>query len=142
MIYQVPKSTSPFDSDEDDEEPRNEPGTSSNSQPTVPVLPFNSGDEDSVYSDEHSAQRQDSEKAMYYPDLYVLTYDKYWTMTPMTHKHAAAAGSFCFVTTEEGDQEDVCNLIPMPCVQRSLHLDGVTNDFSNMKVEVPKEVDG
>ena len=60
-------------SDEDDEEPQHEPGTSSNSQTTVPVLPLhqgpaassqgpaassqgpaasaNSGDEDSEYSD-------------------------------------------------------------------------------------------
>ena len=35
-----------IDSDEDGEEPQNEPGTSSNTQPTVPVLPCNSGDED------------------------------------------------------------------------------------------------
>ena len=46
-----------MDSDEDDEEPQNEPGTSSNSQTTVPVLPLqqgpaasaNAGDEDSEY---------------------------------------------------------------------------------------------
>ena len=31
-----------MDSDEDDEEPQNEPGLSSNSQPTVPVLPLHS----------------------------------------------------------------------------------------------------
>ena len=29
-----------MDSDEDDEEPQNEPGTSSNTQPTVPVFPL------------------------------------------------------------------------------------------------------
>ena len=69
MIRRRPKSTSPFDSDEDDEEPQNEPGTSSNSQPAVQVLPYNSGDEDSEYSDEHSAQSRDSEKALCYPDL-------------------------------------------------------------------------
>ena len=34
-----------IDSDEDDEEPRHEPGTSSNTQRAVPVLPGNSGDE-------------------------------------------------------------------------------------------------
>ena len=60
-----------MDSDEDDEEPQNESGTSSNSQPTVPVLPFHPGsaansqgqaapnnslDEDIEYTDEHSAQ--------------------------------------------------------------------------------------
>ena len=63
-------------------------------------------------------------------------------MTPETHKYAAAAGSFCFATTENGNQQDICSLITMPCVQRSLHLNGPTNDFDNIKVEVPKGVDG
>ena len=60
-----------MDSAEDDEEPQNEPKTSSNSQATVPVLPLqqgpaasshgpvastNTGDEDTEYSDEYSAQ--------------------------------------------------------------------------------------
>ena len=63
-------------------------------------------------------------------------------MTPQTHKYAAVAGSFCFATTENGDQQDICNLITMPRVQRSLCLSGATNDFDNIKVEVPKEVDG
>ena len=98
-----------MDSDEDDEEPQNEPGTSSNSQPTVPVLSLHqepaassqgpaasaiSGDEDSAYSDEYSAQSQDSGRTVLYPDLYVPTNDEHWTMTPETHKYAAAAGSF------------------------------------------------
>ena len=55
-------------SDEDDEEPQHEPGSSSTSQPTAPVLPYChgpaasaiSGDEDSGYSDEKSAQSQDT----------------------------------------------------------------------------------
>ena len=34
-------------------------------------------------------------------------------MTLETQKYAAAAGSFCFVTTENGDQQDMCNLITM-----------------------------
>ena len=51
-----------IDSDEDDEETRNETGTSSNSQPAAPVLPYYSGDEDSEYSDEYSAQSRDSER--------------------------------------------------------------------------------
>ena len=79
---------------------------------------------------------------MYYPDLYFLTNDEYWTMTPETHKCPAAAGNFSFVTTEDGDQEDICNSITMPCVQRSLYLNGATNDFDNIKVEVRKGVDG
>ena len=44
--------------------------------------------------------------------------------------------------SENGDQQDICNLITMPCVQRSLYLNGATNDFDNIKVEVPKGVDG
>ena len=130
------KKQKSIDSDEDDEEPQKEPGTTSNSEPAAPALPYNSGDEDSEYSDESSAQSQNSERTLYYPDLYVLTNDEHWTTTPETHKYATA-GSFCFVTAEDGDQEDVYNLIIMPCVKRSLCLNGATNDFDNMEVEVP-----
>ena len=59
-------------------------------------------------------------------------------MTPETHKYEAAAGSFCFQIAEHGKQQDICNLITMPCVQRSLYLNEVTNDFDNIKVEGPK----
>ena len=125
-----------MDSDEDDE-PQNEPGTSSNSQPSVPVLPLHqgpaassqgpaasaiSGDEDSEYSDEYSAQSQDSGRRELYPDLYVLTNDEQWTMTPETQE-CRRSGTFCFVTTENGDQQDRCNLTTTPCVQRSLYLE-------------------
>ena len=89
-----------------------------------------------------TSQSQDSQRTLYYPDLYVLTDDEYWTMTPETHKYAAAAGSFCFSMTGKGDQQDICNLITMPCVQRSLYFNEGTNNFGNMKVEVPKGVDG
>ena len=58
------------------------------------------------------------------------------TSTGQAHKYAAAAGSFCFVTTENGKQQDVCNLTPLPCVQRSLCLDEVMNDSSSAQVEV------
>ena len=44
--------------------------------------------------------------------------------------------------TENGEQQDICNLITMPCVQRSLYLSRATNDFDSIKVEVPKGVDG
>ena len=47
-----------------------------------------------------------------------------------------------FRTTRNGDQQDRCNLTTMPCVQRSLYLHEVTNNFSNFQVDVPKEVDG
>ena len=73
MNHRRPKSTGPFDSDEDDEEPRNEPATSSNSQPT----PCNPGDEDSEYSDEYCAQSWDSERTLFYSELYVLTNDEH-----------------------------------------------------------------
>ena len=77
---------------------------------------------------------------MLYPDLYVLTNDEHWTVTLETHKYAAAARSFCFVTTEKGEQQDVCNLVTtMPCVQRSSCLDVVINDSSSTQVEVPKK---
>ena len=86
---EVPKANKhkSMDSDEDDEEPQNEPGTSSNSQPTLPVLPLHQGqagsspgpaapdnsvDEDGEYSDEYSAPSKDSERSLFYPDLYVL----------------------------------------------------------------------
>ena len=84
-----------MDSDEDDEEPQNEPGCSSNSQRVVPVLPLhqgpaassheptsssqgpaafdNSSDEDSEYSDEYCARSPDSGRKVFYPDLSVLT---------------------------------------------------------------------
>ena len=41
-----------------------------------------------------------------------------------------------------GDQQDICNLTTMPCVQRSLYLNELTDDFGNKRVEVPKGVDG
>ena len=62
-------------------------------------------------------------------------------MMPETHKYAAAARSFSSVTTENGERQDVCNFITMPCVQGSLCLDDVTNDSGSTKVEVPKGVD-
>ena len=94
--------------------PQNAIGTSSNSQTTVPVLPLlqgpaassqgpaassqgpaasaYSGDEDSEYSDEYSAQTQDSGRTVLYPDLSVPINDEHWTVTRETHKYAAAAG--------------------------------------------------
>ena len=49
---------------------------------------------------------------------------------------------FAFQQLTNGEQQDICNLITMPCVQRSLYLNEVINDFENIKVEVPEEVDG
>ena len=97
------------DSDEDNGEPVNEPGTSSTLQPFVPVLPLHPGptassqgpaasaipdNDDSDYSDEYSAQSQDSRRTLIYPALYVLTNDEHWTATSETAKYAASAGPF------------------------------------------------
>ena len=71
-----------MDSDEDDEEPQNEPGTSSNYQPTVPVLPLHQGraassqgpaapdnslDEDSENSDENKCRKSELRKDIALP---------------------------------------------------------------------------
>ena len=71
---------------------------------------------------------------MLYSDLYVLTNDEHWTVTPET------AGLFCFVTTEKEEQQDIYKLVTMPCVQRSLCLDVVINDLRNSQFNVPKGV--
>ena len=63
-------------------------------------------------------------------------------MTLETQKYAAAAGTFLLFDHENRDQQDICNLSTMPCVQRSLYLNELTDDFGNMKVEVPEGVDG
>ena len=136
---------------------KNVPETSSNSQASVPVLPLqqgpaassqgpaassqgpvasaNSDDEDSEHSDEYSAQSLDSGRTVLYPDLYVLIDDEHWAMTPETHKYAAAAGSFCFVTTRhlQFDHYAVCTTIIVPYEK--------TDDFGNIQGEVPKGVD-
>ena len=46
-----------------------------------------------------------------------------------------------FVTTENGDRQDICNMITMLCVQQSLYLNEVTNNFGSIKNEVPRGVD-
>ena len=103
-------------------------------------------DDDDEYGDgesgpaTQSARSHDYRKTVLYPDLHVLTNGEHWTVTPETHKYAAAAGSFCFVTTENGEKEDICNSTTMPCVEPSLCLDEVTNDSSSTQVEVSKGV--
>ena len=99
----IAKKHKSMDSDEDDEEPQNEPGTSSTSQPFLPVLPLNQGPAASSQgpaassnsddeNSEYSARSQDSGRTVLCPDLYILTNDEHWTVTPETHKFAAAAG--------------------------------------------------
>ena len=104
----IAKKHKSVDSDEDDEQPQNEPGTSSTSQPFVPVLPWSQGpaassqgpaasaksdDENSECSDECSSRSQDSGRTVFHPDLHTLTNDEHWTVTPETHKCEAAATS-------------------------------------------------
>ena len=178
-----------MDSDEDDAVQQKEPGTSSNTQLPVPVLPLqsrarrgdtmagqirsttslqdpststtstssqrtststSSEDESTDNDDEHgegefgpaiqSARSHDLGRTVFYPDIFVLTDNEHWIMTPEAHKYAAAAGSFCFVTMENGEQHDLYNLSTIPCVQRSLCLDEVINDSSSAQVEFPKGV--
>ena len=148
----VAKKHKSMDSGEDYEEPQSETGTSSCSQPFVPVLPLNqgpaasprgpaasanSGDENSEYSDEYSARSQDSGGTVLYPDVDILTNDEHWTVRPETHKSETAAGSFCFVTTANGEQQDIYNLTTIASVQRSLCLEEVTDDSSSTRVELP-----
>ena len=107
-----------------------------------------SEDESTDNDDEHgegesgpgiqSARSHHSCRTVLYPDLYVLTNDEHWTMTPEAHKYAAAAGSLCFVTLENGEQQDLYNLTTVPCVQRSVCLGEVVGDFSSTQVEFAK----
>ena len=83
------KKHKPMDS-EDDEEPQNEPGTSSNSSATSPTRtscsqgPSTSSEDESADNDDdhgdvefgpaiQSARSYDSGRTVLYPDLYVLT---------------------------------------------------------------------
>ena len=75
----------------------------------------------SCLHDEFSAQSRESGRKVLNSDLYVLNNDEHWTMTPETHKYAHAAASFCFVTTENVDWQDmkfdhyaVCTTIIVP----------------------------
>ena len=82
-------------------------------------------------------------RTQYYPGLYVLTDDEHLTITPETHKYAAAAGSFCFLTTENGIQLDICNSVTIPCVQQ-YHCTSMTGPTTSeiWKLKFQKEVDG
>ena len=84
---------------------------------------------------------RDSGRTVLYPDLYILTNDEHSTVTPEAHKHAAAGKSFFFVTTANGEQQDIYILTTIPSVQRSLCLKEVTDDPSSTKVELPDGVE-
>ena len=108
--HRIERKTLQNISREQDEEPQNEPGTSSTSQTSALHLhqkraashfskqqPItwgtsckcaDSGDEDIECSDEYSAKSENSGKTVL-KDFNVLTNDEHWAMTPETHKHAS-----------------------------------------------------
>ena len=146
-----------MDWDEDDEEPQNEPGTSSNSQPAVKVLPLHQAPatssqgptvlDNTAYEDTVGIAMKIVHKVRVPKGFCTIQISTFSLLMSVghwhqRHKYVAAAGAFCFATTENGAQEDTCNLTTMPCVQRSLYLNERTNNFGNMKVDVPKGVDG
>ena len=96
-----------------------------------PAASANSDDENSEFCDEKSARSQDSGRTVLYPDLFFLTDDEHWTVTPV----------ILFVTTANGEQQDVCNFTTISSVQRSLCLEEVTDDSSSTRVELPNGVD-
>ena len=76
-----------MDSDEDDEEPQNEPGTSSTSQaPTLMTKTVSI-----AMCTAHEVRTLDGYCATQIRSH--LIDDEHWTVTPETHKCAAAAGS-------------------------------------------------
>ena len=109
----------------------------------VPALRMNPPTTETSAKKENLAQqyRVHDERTVFYPDLYVLTNDEHLTMRSEAHKYAAAAGSFCFVTTENGEKQNVYNLTTILGVQRSLCLEEVTDDSSSTQVDFPEAVD-
>ena len=75
-----------------------------------------------------------------------ISFSQWWTWDNDAWNTQACRSSrvilFFFFTTENGDQQDICNLNTMPCVQRPLYLNEMTNNFSSIQVGVPKGVDG
>ena len=126
------------------------PGTSSNStqctnttssqEPAAssqdPAALDNSGIEDTEKSDEYSAQSQDSERTSFYSDLYVLTDDEHWTMTPETQKYAAAARLLLLRDHRKWRTTGCLQFDTMPWC-----LDDVTNNSGSKQVEIPQGVD-
>ena len=82
-----------------------------------------------------SAPSHDSGRTVLYPDLYVLTSVEHWTKTTEAHNYAAAAGSFCFVTTENREQQYVHNLTTFLGVQRSLSAAQVLHSQTELTVK-------
>ena len=147
---QKAKKYKPMDSDEVDEKPQNERGTSSKSQTIVPVLPLHQGlaassqgPAASANSGEFTAMstvhRVKTLEEQY--SVQISTFDQldYWTMT-LKYSRSSRITLFCYI--KNGDQQDICNLATMPCLQRSSYLNELTNNFSNTQIELPNGVDG
>ena len=142
-----------MDSDEDDEEPQNEPATSSTSQPFVPVLPLNqrpavssqgpaasanSDDENRENSDECNARSQDSGRTMLYPDLFFLTKDEHWTVTPETHKvcNCRPGHSVLWLRQKENNKVFLlCQVCSDHCASEKLNSH---TEFDNQTREMPE----
>ena len=125
----------------------------------VPVLPLQSGstssshgpstrtsskdefaDNDHEHGEENLAQQYKVHEVVttvLHPDLHVLTNVEHWTMTPEAHKHAAAAKSFCFVTTENGEQTDICNY--RVCSDHCASME-LIDDSSSTQVDIPRRI--
>ena len=146
-----------MDSDEDDEPSESTssshgPSTSTTSTRSQRTSTSTSSEDESADNgDDHgegesgpaiqSKRSHDSGRTVLCPDLHVLTNDEHWTVTPEAHKYAAAAGSFCLVTTANGEQQEKYNLTTKLGVQRSLCLEEVTDNSSSTRVELPSGVD-
>ena len=140
----VAKKHKSVDSDEDDEEPQDEPGTSSTSQPSVPVLLFESRTSSQFTGASCQRQlwwREQWEKRRVQCTKSGLWNDEHWTVTPETHKYALQPGHsvLCLRKTEKNR---ICNnLTTIPSALRSLCLEEVTDDSSSTLVELPDGVD-
>ena len=106
-----------------------------------PLTTTTSTEKENLAEQYKSARSHDSGRTVLYPDLYDLTLDEYWTMTPEAHKSAAAAGVILFCDLGKWRTAGSLQLDYFPCVQRSLCLDEVTNDSSSTQDEVSKGVD-
>ena len=59
-----------------------------------PLTTMTSTEKENLGQQYRSTRSHDSGRTVLYPDLYVLTNDEHWTMTPEAHKYAVAAGPF------------------------------------------------
>ena len=59
-------------------------------------------------------------------------------MTLAIDKYAAAAGSFCFLKPENGEQKDASNLIAMSCVQHCISMMRPTKKKKSISPRSPR----